>query len=128
MHSHTIMNSTHCLFLTETNIGWQEWISSLRKAFNYIITQWAIFLFFSFFFFYALFFYAFKMILDCPNHFGRVLIVLDRSNSFWLGPNHFEKIQIIRFGPENSNLNLTTTIWTQPKQFAPVQNNLDCPK
>ena len=23
------------------------------------------------------------MILDCPNHFGRVQIVLDRPNSFW---------------------------------------------
>ena len=46
LNAHSIMNSTHCLFLTETNIGWQEWISSLRKAFNYIITQWAILLFF----------------------------------------------------------------------------------
>ena len=122
------MNSTHCLFLTETNIGWQEWISSLRKAFNYIITQWATLLFFSFSFFYALSFYGFKMILDCPNHFGRVPIVLERSNSFWWGPNHFESIQIIKFGPQKSNLNLTKVIFIQPKFFWLDQNNLDCPK
>ena len=37
----------------------------------------------------ALSLHGFKMILDCPNHFGRVPIVLDRSDSFWSGPNHF---------------------------------------
>ena len=33
-------------------------------------------------------FYGFKIILDRPNHFGRVPIVLDGSNLFGLGPNH----------------------------------------
>jgi hypothetical protein len=44
---------------------------------------------------YALFFYGSKMILDGPNHFGRVPIVLDwsnlflvRSKSFSTGPNY----------------------------------------
>ena len=68
------------------------------------------------------------MIFDRPNHFGQVPIVLDRHNSFLSGPNNFEQVQIIKISPEKSNLNLTKTIWTRPKQFVPVQNNLDCPK
>ena len=36
----------------------------------------------------ALSFYGSKTILDRPNHFGRVAIILDRSNSFWSGSNH----------------------------------------
>ena len=36
----------------------------------------------------ALSFYGSKMILDRPNHFGRVPIILDGSNSFWSRPNH----------------------------------------
>ena len=79
---------------------------------------------FFFLLFYALSFYGFKMILDCPNHFGRVPIVLDWSNSFWWGPNHFESIQIIKFGPQKSNLNLTKIIFIQPKLFGLDQNNL----
>ena len=61
---------------------------------------------------YALSFYGTKIILDRPNNFGRVPIVLDGSNSFWSGPNHFGQVQIIKISPEKSNLNLTKTIWT----------------
>ena len=50
------------------------------------------------------------MILDRPNHFGRVRIVLDRSNSFWSSPNHFGQVHIIRISPEKSNMNLTKII------------------
>ena len=49
------------------------------------------------------------------NNFGRVPIVLNGSNSFWLEPNHFGQAQIIKISPEKSNLNLTKMIWT--KQF-----------
>ena len=37
---------------------------------------------------YALSFYGTKIILDRPNNFGRVPIVLDGSNSFWTGSNY----------------------------------------
>ena len=55
----------------------------------------------------ALSFYGSKMILDRPNYFGRVPIILDGPNLFWLGPNHFGQVQIIKNSPENSNMNLT---------------------
>ena len=63
---------------------------------------------------YALSFYGSKMILDRPNHFGRdrVPIILDGSNSFWLGPNHLGQFQIIKNSTENYNLYLTKMIWT----------------
>ena len=57
-----------------------------------------------------------------PNSF--VPIVLDRSNSFWLGPNHFRQAQIIEISSEKSNLNLTKMIWTRPKRYGPDLNNL----
>ena len=69
-------------------------------------------------------FYGSKMILDRPNYFGWVWIILDGSNSFWSGPNHFGQVQIIKISPEKSNLNLTKMIWTQPKWIGPVQNDL----
>ena len=62
------------------------------------------------------------MILDRPNNFGRVPIVLDGSNSFWLSPIYFGQVQIIKISPEKSNLYLIKMIWTRPKQFVPVQN------
>ena len=62
-------------------------------------------------------FYRSKMILDRPNNFGQVPIILDRFNLFWSGPNHFGQVRIIKIGPEKSNLNLTKRIWTRPKQF-----------
>ena len=44
----------------------------------------------------ALSFYEYKTFLGRPNPFGRVPIILDGSNSFWLGPNHFGQVQIIK--------------------------------
>jgi hypothetical protein len=41
------------------------------------------------------------MILDRPNCFGRVQIVLVVSKSFWLGPNHFGWVQIILVGSKS---------------------------
>ena len=49
-------------------------------------------------------FYGFKMILDRPNNFGRVPIVLDRSNSFLFGLNDFGKLQIITIRPKSLSL------------------------
>ena len=67
----------------------------------------------------ALFFYGSKTILDRPNHFGRVPIVLERSNSFWLGLNYFGEVKIIKncpemskFEPDQNDLDPTKTIWT----------------
>ena len=77
---------------------------------------------------YALSFYGSKIMLDQPNNFGRVPIVLDGSNLFWSGPNHFGQVQIIKISPKKSNLNLTKIIWTRTKQFVLVQNNLVSPK
>ena len=38
------------------------------------------------------------------------------------------RVQIMRNSPENlHNLNLTKKIWTRPKQFGPIQSNLDGP-
>ena len=67
---------------------------------------------------YALSFHGSKTILDRPNNFDRVLIVLDRSNSFWLGPNHFGLVQFI-------NLVQKSVIGTRPKWFRSNQNNSD---
>ena len=69
----------------------------------------------------ALPFYGSKIILDCPNNLGLVPIVLDWSNSFWLGPSHFGQVQIIEISPEKSNLKLTKMILTEPKIFGPKQ-------
>ena len=62
----------------------------------------------------ALSFYEYEKFLDRPNHFGRVPIILDGSNSFWLGPNNF--------GSDPNNLHLTKRISTLPKQiFGPIE-------
>ena len=45
----------------------------------------------------ALSFYRSKMILDHPNCFGRVQIVLVESELFWLDLNHFGQVPIILF-------------------------------
>ena len=52
---------------------------------------------------YALSFYGSKTILDRPNQFGWVPIVLGGPNLFWSGSNHFGQIQIIEISPEKSN-------------------------
>ena len=68
------------------------------------------------------------MIYDRPNHFGRIPLVLDVSNLFCSGPNHFEQVQIIKL-VQKSNSNLNKMTWTQPKNnFVPIQENLDSPK
>ena len=72
----------------------------------------------------ALSFYGSKIIFDRPNYFGRVPIILDGTNSFWSGSNHFGQVQIIKISPEKSDLNLTKIIWTSSKRFGPDQNNL----
>ena len=62
--------------------------------------------------------------MPCPNHFDRVPIVLDKSNLFWLGSNHFRQVQI---SPEKSNLTdqnnleITKTICTRSKHFGPLE-------
>ena len=57
----------------------------------------------------------------CPiqgtNYFSRIPIILDGSNSFWTGPNHFGQVQIIKDSPEKSNLKLI-------KKIEHDQNNL----
>ena len=76
----------------------------------------------------ALSFYSSKMILDRPNHFGRVPIVLVRSKSFWLGPKHFGQGQIRLFWANFYNLDLTKTNWTRPKLLVHDKYHLNCPK
>ena len=71
------------------------------------------------------------MILDRPNYFGRVPIILVGSKSFWSGPNHFGRVQSILvrvtqirlFWANFYNSDLSKIIWNQPKQIAPVQND-----
>ena len=64
-----------------------------------------------------------KMILDFPNCFGRVQIVLVGSKSFWLGPNHFGQVQIRLFW---TNLDLSKICPSiVPKWFWTVQIVLD---
>jgi hypothetical protein len=40
---------------------------------------------------------------------------------FWLGPNQFGLVQILKISPQKSNLNLTKTIWTVQNCFGPVE-------
>ena len=54
------------------------------------------------------------MMLDRPNHLGRVRIIF---KIFKTGPICFGRVQIIKISQEKSNLNLTELIWTQPIQF-----------
>ena len=66
--------------------------------------------------------YMSKIILDCPNCFGRVQIVLVRSKLFWSGPNHFGEVQIRLFWTNFFNLDLfkmdqSKTIGARPKIF-----------
>ena len=49
------------------------------------------------------------------NHFGRVQIILDGSNSSWMGSNHFEPVQIIKISQEKSKFDLFETNRTRPK-------------
>ena len=47
----------------------------------------------------ALSFYGSKMILDHPNSFGGLPIVLDGSNLFWFDSNHFGQVQVVKISP-----------------------------
>jgi hypothetical protein len=51
-------------------------------------------------------FWTVQIVLDCPNCFGRVQIVLVRSKSFRSGPNHFGQVHFS---------GLIFIIWTWPK-------------
>ena len=94
---------------------------TMNPDFHKFLTDWNKFLSYCLLICNVLSFFGSKIILDYPNPFGGVPIIMDRPNSFWLGPNHFEKIQIIKFGP-------ISLIWTLPQLFGLTQNNLDCPK
>ena len=68
-------------------------------------------------------FYRSKMILDHPNCFGWLQIVLVGSNPFWSGPNHFGQVQIRLFWTNFYSLDLSKMIWNWPKQIGPGQND-----
>ena len=68
------------------------------------------------------------MILDHPNCFGRLQIVLVESKLFWSGPNHFGQVQIRLLCTNFYNLDPTKMIWTRPNQIGPDQNKLDSTK
>jgi hypothetical protein len=68
------------------------------------------------------------MILEYPNCFGQVQIVLVESKSFWLGLHHFGQVEIRLFWTNFYNLDLTKMNWTGPKQLVLDQNDLDGPK
>jgi hypothetical protein len=70
-----------------------------------------------------------------PKWFWTVQIVLVRSKSFWLVPNHFGRVQIILVRFKLYFYLLFFIIWTCPKWFEPDQNDLNptktnwaCPK
>jgi hypothetical protein len=69
-----------------------------------------------------------SIILDRPNCFRRLEIILIGSKLFWLGPNHFDQVQIRLFWTIFYNLDLSKMIWTQLKQIVSVQNDLGGPK
>ena len=58
------------------------------------------------------------MILDRPNCFGRIQIVLVGSKLYYFG-----QVQIRLFWTNFYNLDLSEMISTRPKQIEPVQNN-----
>ena len=68
--------------------------------------------------------YGSKIFLIRPNPFGRVPMVLDGSNSFWLGLNCFEEVKIMKISPEKSNLSPSKMIWTQAKQIGLKQKTI----
>ena len=76
----------------------------------------------------ALSFYRSKMILDRPNCFGQIQIVLVGSKSFWSGPNHFGWVQIILVTFKLDFYSLIFIIWAFPKWFQPIQNKLGASK
>jgi len=73
-------------------------------------------------------FYRSKMILDHPNCFGWLQIVLVGSKPFWSDPNHFGQVQIRLLWTNLCNLDPTKTNWTCPKRLVLIENYLDGPK
>ena len=67
--------------------------------------------------------YKSKIILDGPNCFGRVQIVLLGSNWFWSGQNYFDQVQVRFFWTNFYDLDLIKMSWTRPKRIGPIQNN-----
>ena len=59
-----------------------------------------------------------------PKLFWTVQIILVGYQTFWMGPIHFNQVQIKQISPEKSDLNLTKIVWTRPKQIVLDQNNL----
>ena len=51
------------------------------------------------------------MILDCPNCFGFVQIILVGSWSFWLSPDRFGQVQLGFFWTNFYDLDLSKIIW-----------------
>ena len=68
------------------------------------------------------------MILERPNHFGQLTIILVGYKLFWLGPNHFGQVQIRLFWTNFYNLNLSKMIWIQPKQIESDKNDYNSNK
>ena len=68
------------------------------------------------------------MILDHPNCFRQLQIVLVRSKLFWSGSNHFGQVQIRLLWTDFYHLDPTKLIWTQPKRIGPDQNKLNLTK
>ena len=68
------------------------------------------------------------MILDHPNCFGRLQIVLIGSKLFWSGQTHFGQVQIRLLWTSFYNLDPTKIIWTRPNRIGFNQNKLDSTK
>ena len=60
---------------TNVSLAWNMW-------FNFFLNDYVIISIMMSHVVYALSFYGSKIILDRSNHFGRILIILDGSNSF----------------------------------------------
>ena len=63
------------------------------------------------------------MILDRPNCFGQIQIVLVRSKLFWSDPNCFGQIQIILVGSKSFWSGSNYIFIDYFLQFGPVQND-----
>ena len=69
---------------------------------------------------YALSFYRSKMILDCPDCFGWVQIILVGSKLLWSGPHNLGQVEIRLFWANFYSLRLSKMIWNRPKQIGTV--------
>ena len=72
-------------------------------------------------------FYRSKIILDRPNCFVLLQIVLVESKSFWLGPNRLVRSERTEILAGQVHIRFFI-IWTRPKWFLLDQNDLDGPK